>query len=193
MSGAVTCVLLDTQLTLEQQTPGRHAALMTAIDQRSMSLSQPETQIAIVLRLAKRAANCGFKARVRERANSFSVFMNTGNSLFIFSSVRVRLKRFQLPGETRQTLGGIDLRLSWSGWPMLSALARLPGSDSYSKSAAVCVCILVCVVPVDWKTPGLHWQYLEANASIIRSIFWASPGSLKLHRNCLQQQERERK
>lgn len=37
-----------------------------------------------------------------------------------------------------------------------------------------------------WKTPGLQWQYLWANASIIRSIFWASPGKRKLHRNCLQ-------
>lgn len=43
----------------------------------------------------------------------------------------------------------------------------------------------LCVWPVDWKTPGLHWQYREANASIIRSIFWASPGKRKLHRNCL--------
>lgn len=40
--------------------------------------------------------------------------------------------------------------------------------------------------PVDWKTPGLHWQYRCAKASIIRSIFCASPGSRKLHRNCLR-------
>lgn len=39
--------------------------------------------------------------------------------------------------------------------------------------------------PVDWNTPELHWQYRWAKASIIRSIFWASPGSRKLHRNCL--------
>lgn len=72
---------------------------------------------------------------------------------------------------------------------MLSVLDCLAESDSYICCGAnVCVCVYVCVVPVDWKTPGLHWQYLEAKASIIRSIFWASPGSLKLHRNCLQQQ-----
>lgn len=40
--------------------------------------------------------------------------------------------------------------------------------------------------PVDWNTPLLHWQYRWAKASIIRSIFWASPGSRKLHRNCLR-------
>lgn len=45
--------------------------------------------------------------------------------------------------------------------------------------------LLIKVVPVDWKTPGLHWQYRAAKASIIRSIFCASPGSLKLHKNCL--------
>lgn len=39
---------------------------------------------------------------------------------------------------------------------------------------------------MDWKTPGLHWQYRWAKASIIRSIFCASPGSRKLHRNCLR-------
>lgn len=55
-------------------------------------------------------------------------------------------------------------------------------------SALVWACM--GVIPVDWKTPGLHWQYLEANASIIRSIFCASPGSLKLQRNCLQRQMR---
>lgn len=38
---------------------------------------------------------------------------------------------------------------------------------------------------MDWNTPGLHWQYRWANASIIRSIFCASPGRRKLHRNCL--------
>lgn len=41
-------------------------------------------------------------------------------------------------------------------------------------------------VPMLWNTPGLQWQYRWANASIMRSIFWASPGSLKLHRNCLR-------
>lgn len=41
-------------------------------------------------------------------------------------------------------------------------------------------------VPVLWNTPGLQRQYRWANASIMRSIFWASPGSLKLHRNCLR-------
>ena len=41
------------------------------------------------------------------------------------------------------------------------------------------------LVPVDWKTPGLQRQYRAAKVSIIRSIFWASPGSRKLHRNCL--------
>lgn len=44
--------------------------------------------------------------------------------------------------------------------------------------------LFCCQVPVLWNTPGLQWQYLWANASIMRSIFWASPGSLKLHRNC---------
>lgn len=43
--------------------------------------------------------------------------------------------------------------------------------------------------PVDWNTPPLHWQYRCAKASIIRSIFWASPGSRKLHRNCLWERE----
>ena len=38
---------------------------------------------------------------------------------------------------------------------------------------------------MDWNTPLLHRQYRWANASIMRSIFWASPGSRKLHRNCL--------
>lgn len=41
-------------------------------------------------------------------------------------------------------------------------------------------------LPVLWKTPGLQWQYLWAKASIILSIFCASPGKRKLHRNCLQ-------
>lgn len=45
---------------------------------------------------------------------------------------------------------------------------------------------IIVFVPVLWNTPGLHRQYLWANASIMRSIFWASPGSLKLHRNCLR-------
>lgn len=40
-------------------------------------------------------------------------------------------------------------------------------------------------LPVDWNTPGLHLQYQLAKASIMRSIFCASPGSRKLHRNCL--------
>lgn len=40
-------------------------------------------------------------------------------------------------------------------------------------------------LPVDWNTPGLHLQYQLAKASIIRSIFCASPGSRKLQRNCL--------
>lgn len=44
----------------------------------------------------------------------------------------------------------------------------------------MCLCL-----PVLWKTPGLQWQYLWAKASIILSIFWASPGKRKLHRNCL--------
>lgn len=70
--------------------------------------------------------------------------------------------------------------LSWTVWLSLTHI-----------SATVCACVYV--IPVDWKTPGLHWQYLEANASIIRSIFWASPGSLKLHRNCLQQWEEREK
>lgn len=46
-------------------------------------------------------------------------------------------------------------------------------------------CYCVCL-PVLWKTPGLQWQYLWAKASIILSIFWASPGKRKLHRNCLR-------
>jgi hypothetical protein len=33
---------------------------------------------------------------------------------------------------------------------------------------------------------GLSWQYRCAKHSIIRSIFCASPGRRKLHRNCLQ-------
>lgn len=44
--------------------------------------------------------------------------------------------------------------------------------------------LLDLCVPVLWNTPVLQRQYLCANASIMRSIFWASPGSLKLHRNC---------
>lgn len=40
-------------------------------------------------------------------------------------------------------------------------------------------------LPVDWNTPGLHLQYQLAKASIMRSIFCASPGRRKLHRNCL--------
>lgn len=47
---------------------------------------------------------------------------------------------------------------------------------------AVCTCVFL---PVLWKTPGLQWQYLCAKASIILSIFWASPGKRKLQRNCL--------
>lgn len=45
------------------------------------------------------------------------------------------------------------------------------------------------LAPVDWKTPGLQKQYRVAKVSIIRSIFWASPGSRKLHRNCLGEEE----
>ena len=41
------------------------------------------------------------------------------------------------------------------------------------------------------KMLGLSWQYRWAKVSIILSIFWASPGSLKLHRNCLQIGKRE--
>lgn len=47
-------------------------------------------------------------------------------------------------------------------------------------------CVLCVFLPVLWKTPGLQWQYLCAKASIILSIFWASPGKRKLQRNCLE-------
>ena len=40
--------------------------------------------------------------------------------------------------------------------------------------------------PVFVKTSGFSSQYLAAKHSIMRSIFWASPGKRKLHRNCLQ-------
>ena len=48
--------------------------------------------------------------------------------------------------------------------------------------------ISVCyaVSPVFVKTSEFNSQYLAAKHSIIRSIFWASPGNRKLHRNCLQ-------
>ena len=40
-------------------------------------------------------------------------------------------------------------------------------------------------LPTVLNSFGLHWQYWVAKASIIRSIFWASPGKRKLQRKSL--------
>lgn len=46
--------------------------------------------------------------------------------------------------------------------------------------------------PVLSKTPpGLHSRYLAANNSMIRSIFWASPGRWKLTKKALHGEQRE--
>ena len=44
----------------------------------------------------------------------------------------------------------------------------------------------VFLSPVFVKTSGFSSQYRAAKHSIMRSIFCASPGRRKLHRNCLQ-------
>lgn len=61
------------------------------------------------------------------------------------------------------------------------------------KYSAGCMLSILDTLPVLWKTPGLQWQYLCAKASIILSIFCASPGKRKLHRNCLQKKKQVNK
>lgn len=74
--------------------------------------------------------------------------------------------------------GGVVAMVLWEAdlWLAMWKGFRSPGSHPI-------------LAPVDWKTPGLQRQYRVAKVSIIRSIFWASPGSRKLHRNCLGEEQ----
>ena len=56
---------------------------------------------------------------------------------------------------------------------------------NHSQNDKIYGCCDLLSAPVVVKISGLSSQYLSANFSIILSIFWASPGSLKLQRNCL--------
>ena len=68
----------------------------------------------------------------------------------------------------------------------LEAKNRINKTTKHYQKNIYIFCFIYSNLPTVLNSFGLHWQYWVAKASIIRSIFWASPGKRKLQRKSLK-------